>query len=140
MTVRTNGRCADCGRWVLEDGPMRRVEAAWDVNGRAAAVLWLESLETGRLRRRYVSLLADLAIRLEDFCQTGTLRVPEQLNRLTPLIWEIKAGTLRLLFFHVPNTTTGSVRATHGFIKNSQKTPQPEIRRAEAIRREDLKR
>lgn len=140
MTVQGPIAQCDCGRWVIEEGQRRRVEAAWDRDGAARAVNWAKDLTSGPFRKRNESRLADLAIRLEEYCLRGTLRVPDQLNHLKDEIWEIKAGVLRLPFFHVPVTATGSVRATHGFTKNSQKTPPHEIRAAAAIMKEDLKR
>jgi len=137
MTVH-NGKCWDCCRFLLEEGPKKRVEAAWDQNHEAQAIVFQKELGQGRARARNERRLADLAIRLEDYCQTGTLRIPRQLNQLNDVIWEFKAGDVRLPFFEVPNSTTGSVRATHGFIKQSEKTPRHHINRAVGIRREDL--
>jgi hypothetical protein len=131
-------KCSECDRFLLEEGPRKRVEAAWDRNREAQAVVFQRDLGLGRFRRRNEQRLAALAIRLEDYCNTGKLQIPRELNQLNDALWEIKAGDLRLPFFDVPNTRSGSVRATHGFIKNSKMTPRIHISKAVGIMREDL--
>lgn len=59
----------------------------------------------------------------------------------TEEIWECRivfgSNSYRVFCFFVDNSL---VVLTHGFMKKSQKTPRPEIERAEAMRRDFLKR
>jgi len=78
------------------------------------------------------------------------LRLLEEMDRVpvsyfkkltgTEDIWECRiqfgSNTFRILCFFINN----SVVLTHGFVKKSQKTPVGEIERAEAYRRDFLKR
>lgn len=78
------------------------------------------------------------------------LRLLEEMDRVpvsyfkklvgTEDIWECRiqfgSNTYRIFCFFIDN----SVVLTHGFIKKSQKTPVGEIERAEAYRRDFLKR
>lgn len=63
----------------------------------------------------------------------------ELFKKLNDNIWEFRTRyqgiTYRLLAFW-DNDTGHLVVATHGFIKKSQKTPDNEITRAEALRKE----
>lgn len=63
----------------------------------------------------------------------------ELFKKLNDNIWEFRTRyqgiTYRLLAFW-DNDTGNLVVATHGFIKKSQKTPDNEIARAEALRKE----
>lgn len=63
----------------------------------------------------------------------------ELFKKLNDNIWEFRTRyqgmTYRLLAFW-DNETGNLVVATHGFIKKSQKTPDSEIVRAEALRKE----
>lgn len=63
----------------------------------------------------------------------------ELFKKLNDNIWEFRTRyqgmTYRLLAFW-DNETGSLVVATHGFIKKSQKTPENEIARAEALRKE----
>ncbi len=82
---------------------------------------------------------------------TWVLKLLEDLDRVpasyfkklvnTEEIWECRvqfgSNSYRLLCFFVDNFV---VVLTHGFSKKSQKTPKQEIERAEAYRREYLKR
>ena len=67
------------------------------------------------------------------------LIVKELLKNLNDKIWGFRTRyqgmTYRLLAFW-DNETGNLVIATHGFIKKSQKTPENEIARAEALRKE----
>lgn len=63
----------------------------------------------------------------------------ELFKKLNDNIWEFRTRymgmTYRLLAFW-DNETGNLVVATHGFIKKTQKTPENEIARAEALRKE----
>lgn len=63
----------------------------------------------------------------------------ELFKKLNDDIWEFRTRyqgmTYRLLAFW-DNDTGNLVVATHGFIKKTQKTPESEIARAEALRKE----
>lgn len=63
----------------------------------------------------------------------------ELLKKLTSDIWEFRTRyqgmTYRLLAFW-DNEDGRLIVATHGFIKKTQKTPENEIERAEALRKE----
>ncbi len=65
----------------------------------------------------------------------------ELFKKLNDDIWEFRTRyqgmTYRLLAFW-DNDTGNLVVATHGFIKKTQKTPESEIARAEALRKEYL--
>lgn len=115
------------------------IEAAWDRDGAAAADQFLNELLVSR-KRKDRQRLADVLVRFESYCRTGTLKVPMELNDLRDGIREIKAGDVRLPFFHVDPSPAGAVRLTHGFLKGTQRAPFKEIARAIGIRREDGKR
>lgn len=129
--------CPDCGRTVWEAGRRKRVESARDRTGEEAFGQWVDEILAADKRGKTRVLLEDLAIRFEEFCQTGTLRIPEDLNRLTDEIWEFKVGNLRAPFFTYNASNPSTVRITHGFVKRGQKCPPREIRRAWGIMRED---
>lgn len=131
--------CGDCGRPVLERGRLFVIEAAIDNSGAHPSVEFLRQYESGSRQKRQI--YADLLIRLEDFANTGTLMVPRELNELRKGIWEIKAGKARLPFYYIPDPATcAAVRITHGFTKNTDRTPLGEIDRAIGIRRADQER
>ncbi len=143
MTVPSaweEGTCAECGRGLLEDGPARRIEAAWDRDGQHPVLDFLRKLKNGTLSRARKEHLFDLLIRYEDYCTTGTLSIPGELNHLADDIWEIKAQNLRTPFFPSNPDQPFTLRATHGFVKGTRKTPLKEIDKAKAIRQEDHKR
>lgn len=143
MTGRQGDRCPDCGRVVLEEGVRERVETAWDQEGVDNFSRWVDQQLSSRSAsaRRNRALIADLAVRLEEYCDTGTLEVPRELNTLVEdELWEFKVGTLRVPFFRISSSRPGTVRVTHHFFKGTWLTPRAEIARALAIKREDLKR
>ena len=112
------------------------IEAAWDREGEAQGVIFIDELLKQRRRQ---SELDDLVARLRSFGRSGSLSVPRELNQLTDDIWEIKVGVLRLPFFFTECSFGGSAaRVTHGFQKATQHAPRKEIYRADAIRRTDL--
>lgn len=132
-------RCSDCGRPVLEQGRHHVIEAAFDSLGAWPSLEYLSEYEKGNRRQRQA--YADVLIRLEDFAHTGTLIIPRELNELRDGLWEIKVGKIRLPFYYTPAPARcGTVRITHGFTKNTDRTPLREIDRASGIRREDRKR
>lgn len=142
-------RCRSCGRICFGRGAGALIEGArivseadgsddWDT----PALDFINSLmaeNSDDNKRR----LADLHVRLNRFSRQGEASIPDDVRELRGPIWEIKAGDVRLLFFHVDAPPADqchqkTIRLTHGFIKQTVKTPQHEIVRAEWIRREDL--
>jgi phage-related protein len=81
-----------------------------------------------------------MAFRIAKFANEGRLRVPEQHNRLTPNIEELKTAYDRLPFYRQVRGPRELIRVTHGFPKRSEKTPAHEIAKAEAIRKVDVER
>ncbi|MCX5352005.1 type II toxin-antitoxin system RelE/ParE family toxin [Streptomyces mirabilis] len=113
------------------------IEAARTTEGRAEADEFIADLERNLKRRGNLQRLADIAIRMEEFAERGTLRVPLQLNHLRDDIYEIKAGDVRLPFFYGTHFVGKTVRLTHGFLKKSQKTPRKHIAKALWVMKED---
>jgi hypothetical protein len=116
------------------------IEVARTRAGEVRADAFIVELERRAARGKQDALrrLSDIAIRFEEYAQMGTLRIPLELNQLTDNIWEIKAGDVRLPFFEVPESPSGAVRLTSGFIKGTWRTPRKFIDEAEWVRREDL--
>ncbi len=148
--LRELGGCT-CGRLVIEDGKRKRLEAAWDERGEHVVIQWFWRLlrgawgdEPGWLRRLGVGvrleILADLSMRFEEYCNTGTLRIPRELNELDKSkgLLEIKVSNARVPIFDC--TEYGTTRCTHGFYKKQQSTPRNEINRGLAIMRADKSR
>jgi len=132
--------CPECGRIYYDRGPARMIEVARTRAGEVRADAFIVELERRAARGKQDALrrLSDIAIRFEEYAQMGTLRIPLELNQLTDNIWEIKAGDVRLPFFEVPESPSGAVRLTSGFIKGTWRTPRKFIDEAEWVRREDL--
>jgi phage-related protein len=103
------------------------------------AVLADEFLRDLERTRGGLARLADVAMRFEDLALTGTLEIPRELNELRDDLWEVKVEKIRLPFFWLqqPFKST-AIRLTHGFMKNTQRTPRKEIDRAQWVRKEDL--
>ncbi|MFF0445052.1 type II toxin-antitoxin system RelE/ParE family toxin [Streptomyces sp. NPDC004609] len=129
--------CTDCSRISYERGTALMIEAARTTEERFEADEFIAELERNHKRRGNLQRLADIAIRLEEFAERGTLRVPLQLNRLRDDLYEVKAGDVRLPFFYCTHFTGKTVRLTHGFLKKSQKTPRKHIDKALWVMRED---
>lgn len=139
MTVQAVQRseCTACGRTIYAQGPARIIEAARALGGEDQVSEYITSKSW--LFRRKVELVDEalIALRLEEYARTGSLRVPLQLNDLDTAtgLREIKAGPARFPFYeltdqvHVVTVT----RLTHGFTKGMDKTPPREIRKAKAI-------
>ena len=135
------------------------MEAALDQRGNASALdelqSWLQNPRKSMQRK-----VADLDAALQNFADDPTSLMVHELNSLGPNLWELKIGKLRLPFVaancsgtvssssifrsltlpnYVPQApiTAKCSRATHTFLKGSQKTPRKEIDRALAIGRED---
>lgn len=106
------------------------IKAKFDVSYMEAAVKYLESLpEKVRDKIAY------------NISKSRYFMDKELFKKLNGDIWEFRTRcqgmTYRLLAFW-DNETGNLVIATHGFIKKTQKTPENEIARAEALRREYL--
>ena len=135
------------------------MEAALDQKGKASALeelqSWLQNPRKSMQRR-----VGDLYAALQNFADDPTSMMVHELNSLGPDLWELKIGKLRLPFVaancsgtasssgifrsltlpnHLPQppVVAKTARATHAFLKESQKTPRKEIDRALAIGRED---
>lgn len=144
-----------CGRVILFEGSINRIEAALNHEGMPAITDELETLlatsET-ELRQRAI----DLAVVIEVFCNEPARLRRNELNWLGIDLWEIKFGVMRLVFTsaycpyvrrerrlelarHViaPSAEFNTARATSMFIKQGEKAPLSEIRKAKAIARED---
>ncbi|MFE6893600.1 type II toxin-antitoxin system RelE/ParE family toxin [Streptomyces sp. NPDC057694] len=113
------------------------IEAARTMEERFEADEFIADLEKNFKRRGNLQRLADIAIRLEEFAESGTLRVPLQLNHLRDEVYEVKAGDVRLPFFYCTHFTGKTVRLTHGFLKKSEKTPRKHIDKAFWVMRKD---
>lgn len=150
--LRGMARCTGCGRVIIEEGARKRLEAAWDRDGNHAVLGWFQRLIDGPWddepkwmqklgAEARLEILADLAIRFEDYCRNGKLRVPTELNTLDAGegLLEIKVARGRVPIYESQGEY-GSTRCTHGFYKHQQKTPKMEISRGLAIMRADRSR
>lgn len=104
------------------------LKARFDVVYMEAALLFLESLpEKVRDKIAY------------NISKSRYFMDKELFKKLNDEIWEFRtqyqSNTYRLLAFWDKNTGN-LVIATHGFMKKTQKTPEKEIDRAEALRKE----
>ena len=140
MTVPTYTKCAGCDRSILAEGFVKRVEAALDRDGVEEFVRWLATPLKGPKKRKRQAEIQDLAYRLRDYTDLGALPRPEEMNDLDDNLREFKVGTLRAVFYTTSSCTDPTDRVTHGFWKNERKTPPVQIRRGNAIAREDNKR
>lgn len=141
-----------CGRTLVESGPCRTFELAWDRDGNHQVLAWWRRMVTREWTDEPVFVqkmksaelmetLLDLLVRIEEYCHKGTLRIPEQLNTLDESqgLLEIKCSRGRIPFYEHGELFPSS-RGTHGFYKNSARTPQGEIDRGLAIKRVDQER
>lgn len=141
-----------CGRLVIEAGRSRTLEAAWDKNGHHEVINWFSRLVRGiwqneqdwirRLgQNRRLEVLSDLLMRFEDYCKTGTLKIPRELNMLDEAagLKEIKVPSARVSFYE-SHTEARTSRCTHGFYKKTERTPMREIDKGLAIMRADMSR
>ena len=144
-----------CGRVILFEGSVNRIESSLNHEGLPAITDELETLLASNeveLRQRAI----DLAVVVEVFCNEPERLRRNELNWLAVDIWEIKFGVMRLVFTsayclyvrperhlvlagHVisPSADANTARATSMFIKQGEKAPLSEIRKAKAIARED---
>ena len=89
--------CLECGRTLLMDGPANRFEAGLDRDGNEIVMEGLRNwLMTPRERRQ--ERLADFLIVLEEFVTDPSDLTEEELKHFQDDLWEIKAGTLRIIF------------------------------------------
>ena len=111
-------------------------------NGPQAAtpsVEFIESLKENQDQQR----LALIQTRLERFSRQGEQSLGRNVRELRDGLWEIKAGDVRLPFFHIDETMESRcdrgtvIRLTHGFIKRGMRAPEAEINRARWIWGED---
>jgi phage-related protein len=71
--------------------------------------------------------------RLEAIAQTGMTQVTEISHQIAGDIWQLEKGDLRILYFYDRGRV---IILSHGFVKQSRKTPRSEIQRAqEALQR-----
>ncbi|HET8660144.1 MAG TPA: hypothetical protein VFM55_14240 [Micromonosporaceae bacterium] len=130
MTVLNRSICEDCGRILYERGGHLMIEAARMATGTAPADTFMAELE----RSGQLDKLADIAIRFEDFARTGTLSVPVQLKHIENGIHQVKAVTVRLLFYYTNHFSHETVRLTNGYIKRARECPPKYIRLARRVR------
>lgn len=107
-----------------------RVLATCTERGGCPLLEFLAGLE-GNLakdRRRMLKLL-------ERISHQGPPRNTEISRSLTPAIWELRQGRLRVLWFYDLDRL---IVVSHGFVKKSQKTPAKQIRQAERSRQQYL--
>lgn len=137
MTVRGR-QCGQCGRTVYECGHARIIEAARTLAGEEPAEKFLHQLELSR-RKDGIQRLADIAVVFEEYGQSGSLKIPRELNRLRDGLWEMKVGDLRFPFYeHKDAAHSAAVaRLTGGFTKGTWRTPRKEIDRALWVMKED---
>ncbi len=134
MTVPFDS-CTVCGRILIERGEKHVIEAAFDRANQHPAVNELVAMLEHK-RSGVRAIANDMLLLIEDFADTGTAEIPRQLNELRDGIWELKAQKFRLPFYY-SDTDCATVRLTHGFMKNTEKTPLRHIDIAKAIRKED---
>ncbi|WP_423773756.1 hypothetical protein [Actinomyces urogenitalis] len=82
-------RCASCGRVVLVDGPVWRIEAGRDCGGVENVARWMEEASdptalSRSQRRRRRDEVADVLVRLRDIAYKDMTRYPEAFNILSP--------------------------------------------------------
>ena len=128
--------CGRCQRVCFERGGRVMIEGARDGYGGTLADEFIQELESSKSKKN-LNRLADIAVRFEEYSLHGTLEVPRELNQLTPIISEIKAGDVRLPFYETNTCHSRVARLTHGFVKRQQRTPRKEIHKAEWVYRED---
>lgn len=110
-------------------GARHRIVAAVVGDGRSPATEYIRGLPNDRQDA--------LLVRMRHYADTGTLKVPQQLNHLGDGLMEFKLSEgPRVIFYHAGRRDRGLVILTHGFTKKSQKTPAVEIQRAKEIRSE----
>ncbi|WP_037576828.1 type II toxin-antitoxin system RelE/ParE family toxin [Phaeacidiphilus oryzae] len=105
--------------------------------GADLADAYLRDLEHSRSGKK-LDQLADIAVVFEEFAHTGELAIPRELNDLVDGLREIKVGKHRFPFFHPRSDTKYPLRLTHGFEKQTEKTPRKHIDKAKWVRRKDL--
>jgi hypothetical protein len=107
---------------------MRIIEAARTLGGDEPAEEFLGRLERSR-KRKDTQRLADIAIVFEEYGQTGSLKIPRELNELRGGLREIKAGDTRFSFYELTDSDHSAVvtRLTGGFLKGTLRTPRGEI-------------
>lgn len=109
------------------------IEAARTAAGVAPADAFMAELESlGEFDK-----LAEIAIRFEDFARTGKLTVPLQLKHLVDDIHQVKAVTVRVLFYYTKHLNRRTVRLTNGYIKRARECPPKHIRLAKRVRGDD---
>lgn len=128
--------CSRCQRVCFERGGRVMIEGARDGSGSTLADEFIKSLESSKSKKD-LQRLADIAVRLEEYSIHGTLAVPRELNQLTSILSEIKAGDVRFPFYETNTCHSRVARLTHGFVKRQQRTPRKEIHKAEWVYRED---
>lgn len=79
--------------------------------------------------------VAGILTTIENFSTSGLeLITSEQCHNVNDdaTIWQFRRGRLRILWFYGEDGRV--IICSHGFFKNTQKTPKHEVRRAEAAR------
>lgn len=90
-------KCQKCARTLIMDGPANRFEAGYDENGKELVMDGLKAwLMSPRKRKR--ERLAEFIVVLEKFVMDPSEMTSRELKRFQGDLWEIKAGTLRIIF------------------------------------------
>jgi phage-related protein len=123
----TNEPVIDFREDVLKRGPCAIVAYARRLNGNRPAKDYIENLQRQDQ--------ATLARSFKQLADTGRIINKERFRKLRGKIWEFKVHPgIRVLCFQQGK----SWLLTHGFKKQSGKTPPKEIERAEDIRNEHI--
>lgn len=124
---------------------------------------WNDPRSTVRPDRRQISDYHKLRALLEELASTGYIENEGSYNSLHDGMWELKLNNIRLTFYdtsgdgyyepklgetrwdwsqkrrqHLPEDFDEQIRVGHGFAKTGQKAPEAEVKRAKALREEDV--
>ena len=153
--------CSICSRKELQKGKVNRLEVALDENNEHPIITELENfINSPRKKDDRYRRYADLMQVLAEFVHEPLGMLEKDLNYLRDDIWELKAGTLRILFgegncqdhesgsqsartltlptwVKQPDPATACGRATNAYEKDGKKAPRKRIDKAVGILRED---
>lgn len=151
--------CPSCGRKVIEEGIVNRLEVALDRDGNHPVLhqidKWMNSPRKSRQRKA-----ADFVQMLTDFVNEPEQMSATELKYLRNEVWELKLEKMRLLFgggecsesdvaeksrryLTLParvmqaHSSVTCARATNSFYKDTDQTPRKQIELAMGILRED---
>ncbi|MFP3937085.1 MAG: type II toxin-antitoxin system RelE/ParE family toxin [Phycisphaerae bacterium] len=119
------------GREIVAKGPKYVIVCAKRRSGRSPAADFLTECAT-----KWPNEADKFEARFRRLAMHGQIADYHTYHKLDSDIWQIRSGSLRILHYIEGNTLV----LTHGFKKQSQKTPRGEIDRAVRIREEDRSR